>query len=518
MMRLKKVFIITVISLLLMTASIYQNDHAAYASSNVPGQFIAKMYTEALGRAPDSGGWQSNSNYFAANGCSSSTLRFIGKNIYKSTEFNNLYNASGAMGKDAKVLALYRGVLNREPDAGGFGYWRNQIDVIGWNSVVDSLFASTEFNNLVSSICSGNPYYWGTSSVITIPGKTSMTGSALQNLLWAKFFSGGGEVLLSPMTVVRVTDKIIIPTGVTLKTTGNLTHNQYALMARLVRESGFSKVMVEMRQDSKLKGIWVDGRDSVYPHSLGDTQANVLTERGGIEIQNNRISDATGGTHLVLYGSHENRPCASGVLVKQNLITGYANSHYGNGWADGITIKCENSTVEYNDVVDATDVGIIVFWAYPATQQSKVKHNVVINAGNSGYGSYGIDTWRDASIQPSFAGTQINNNSLWTSPTAHSDIALIVGTKAWHGNATNKGTGAQVSNNTSEGQILRTTTAIMVSGMLNATVQGNNFPAIQLGNYAACPMHNVVASVGAGWASGSIQSYTDVDVNTCIGH
>ena len=40
------------------------------AWAEVPSQFIAKLYSEALGRAPDNGGWQAQTNYFLASGCS----------------------------------------------------------------------------------------------------------------------------------------------------------------------------------------------------------------------------------------------------------------------------------------------------------------------------------------------------------------------------------------------------------------------------------------------------------------
>src|SRR5215813_12910985 len=81
----------------------------------VPGQFIGKMYTEALGRAPDPSGWQGFVNYFQQNGCSQPTLRQVGETFFLSPEYANL-------GYDnvEKVLTAYRAIFSREPDAGGF--------------------------------------------------------------------------------------------------------------------------------------------------------------------------------------------------------------------------------------------------------------------------------------------------------------------------------------------------------------------------------------------------------------
>ena len=90
---------------------------AGQAWAEIPNQFIAKMYTEVLGRAPDQGGWSWGVNYFSNYGCSATTLRNWGRNFYASPEYasRNYDNAS-------KVLTLYRGILSREPEQGGFGY------------------------------------------------------------------------------------------------------------------------------------------------------------------------------------------------------------------------------------------------------------------------------------------------------------------------------------------------------------------------------------------------------------
>ena len=70
----------------------------------VPSQFVAKMYSEALGRMPDPGGWRAYHDYFSGAGCSASTLRDVARQFYNSQEFLGLgYDNS------ARVLTLYRG-------------------------------------------------------------------------------------------------------------------------------------------------------------------------------------------------------------------------------------------------------------------------------------------------------------------------------------------------------------------------------------------------------------------------
>jgi hypothetical protein len=80
------------------------------------------------------------------------------------------------------------------------------------------------------------------------------------------------------------------------------------------------------------------------------------------------------------------------------------------------------------------------------------------------------------------------------------------------------GTGASVhSNVTPQNFRTRVNTGIAVSGMWNAYVQANNMFVTSV-PVSACPRVNVGASVSAGYASGSIQPYTDVLIQGCIGH
>ena len=60
---------------------------AAAALGAAPPQFIAKMYSEALGRAPDPAGWQSALQYFQSSSCSQQTLKTWGTAALTSPEF-----------------------------------------------------------------------------------------------------------------------------------------------------------------------------------------------------------------------------------------------------------------------------------------------------------------------------------------------------------------------------------------------------------------------------------------------
>jgi hypothetical protein len=108
----------------------------AAQASYVPAQFIAKLYTEGLGRIPDQSGWASAVSYFAQNGCSAPSLAAYGQSVYTSAEYTGLQYDN-----DAKLLTLYRGVLNREPDPSGFANWLQHLGSgTSWPSAVQLFF------------------------------------------------------------------------------------------------------------------------------------------------------------------------------------------------------------------------------------------------------------------------------------------------------------------------------------------------------------------------------------------
>lgn len=506
---------------------------ASAAQAATPHQFIAKAYTEILGRIPDQGGYQGGLNHFNANGCTKATLKSWGRGVFLSTEYTNLGydNAS-------KLLTAYRAILNREPDAGGFAFWLGQLDGgVPFINVVDSLFDSTEFNGLVTSICKAATstadatYGFGNGAVIDLPilgsCPTCFAGTTQAQLQTAlNSAPAGGTVWLKQRQVIRLTSTLDIPAGKTLATINNPDHNQYANMARLVRDSSFDATMVKLVSGSKLKNVWVDGSRGRL--GFTDNALNVQLYGGtNSEVSGCVISNAAGWSSLQAFGRTENQTCGSN-FIRNNLITAYSSLHFGlfpgagKGWTDGLSIACENATVENNEIVDATDVPIVVFRACPAVQASQVRFNTMLNAGNSSYGGLVADALTPAfqnaacTGTPSFVGASVNNNTFWTGA-GHYDIAISVGTRAWFGTSSITATGASFQNNTGGSQPVRCRTGIGVSGMLNTTVLGNTFTRTAL-TFGSCPSVQVGASVSQGYASGTLQAYSDVLIQGCIGH
>src|SRR5690606_6494719 len=114
----------------------------------------------------------------------------------------------------------------------------------------------------------------------------------------------------------------------------------------------------------------------------------------GSQVRFSRTDNSRGWSSLLLYGSHERGVACTDALVEYNLITAYSSYHYNTSvsepWTDGITNACDNATIRYNQIVDASDVAIVSF-ATGGNQSSQVYSNTILNAGNSSYGALGFD-------------------------------------------------------------------------------------------------------------------------------
>jgi hypothetical protein len=169
--------------------------------------------------------------------------------------------------------------------------------------------------------------------------------------------------------------------------------------------------------------------------------------------------------------------------------------------------------------VDASDAAIVVFQGGTVTQRSIVRNNIILSAGNSAYGALIFDPvfpvdW--SAMNPDFTGSSFTQNTLWTGPYTHFDIAIAVGTMAWYYSAGGLiGTGGQAVENTSGQETIRCNNGIAVDGMLDTTVDGNTLQ-MELVPVQACPMVEVGADVENGHASGVIQPYVQTVFHSCL--
>ncbi len=545
---------------------------ATSGAQQAPSQFIAKTYTEALGRAPDQGGWASAVTIFQNTSCTQATLKQWGRVRYLSHEYNLAYgNDSGAPCLDhppgdpphglpdnaARVITVYRGIVNREPDASGFTNFYNRLQnhTLSFPDFVDLFYDSGEFAALVPLICNQESYGFGTQRALTnptvpagsggFPGGTSFTFQGYMDSVKA---SGATTVYLAPRAVVAVTQTIVVPAGITVKTIGDPTPNRYASMGRFVRARGsdgtppFTSELLRLHSGAALRHVWVDGQRGA---NWGTTikyckdAINVYMYAGGTNtyVTHCVISNSSGYTNVRSEG-----PCANNA-IHSNLITAYSSCHFRGPsglqqdirWTDGISAACEDVKIEYNEIVDVSDVGIVIFRTTNGNpQRSRVRGNKILNAGNSAWAAIGADPLFSAtgSGSHSFVGASVTENVIW-SGRGHFDVGLMVGTMITPFSQPNDmGFGASFTNN-SVGTATATAkvdVGIGVSGMLQATVTGNSLNVTLVNtndNGRLCPVPGcnpnppatsaVAASICDGLASGTIQASEDYKLQTCLG-
>jgi len=491
------------------------------------------MLTEALGQAPSPLRWQEWIDFFQRNGCREAALRSKVIEIYSDPAygFAELYEDPAA-----RLLALYRGALNREPDAEGFQRFRQHGGP--WHRLVQDFMAyyGPEFAALACRICAPPgapplyqeaPYGWeGRYAPLAppvmpvddcgLPAERVLAINSEDELRRRLAEAMPGEtVYLAQKVVVELTAPLVVPRGVTLATCQNPGQEpipaRYALMGRLVRADLFGGPLVLLETAGHLDMVWVDGQQAQRRDHLGAAVNVLIADYGDFPggqtgVTGSRLSDSCGWTQVYAVGRYETgHPCAN-VHIGGNLLTGYANSHYGGRHVDGMSIACENTTVEGNQIVDASDVSIVIFrCGAGCVQRSQVRDNTILNAGNSAFGAMTVDPLlRGLGQSEEYFTVRLERNVMWTGPTAHVDIAISLGTRAWYGLLANVGLGPRcgdtpcpsvvLADNTTSASAgpaltLRCNTPIAISGMRDVCLSGNDL-AIETVRTTSCPRYD----------------------------
>lgn len=519
---------------------------AAAGSRSVPGQFISKLYTEALGRVPTGTEWNVAAEEFAAGGCSAQTLADLGQSVYTSADFARL-----GYDNTAKLTTLFRGAWNTEADPGLLAQWQTGLSQgESWSAVVAQFFVGRQFTELVPKICRGGSDSSATSYAMAgqapdaLPRATggfAGTEDGLQNTL--NETPPGGTVQLAGRAVVRLSKPLRVPAGVTLTTSGEPDTAQYAEMGRLVRAGDFDEPMVDVVDGAKLTGVWVDGArnnpDNSWPNRIN---VRVL---GGTDtaVIGNKISNTAGASSVQVLGTSGGHDCAR-VTVSKNVITAYSNDHYltkqlsadrtTGTWSDGIDVGCADTTVTDNQIVDTGGVGIMLYRGAEDTstrQRSTITGNTIASAGVPMYAGIAVNPLyyvlsKGEAKDYDFTGTTISKNSLWTASNTHFVIGISIGSRPWYGGmamvGANSGHGVSVAGNGTAGIGARVRTGIAIDGMDDVRLGSD--PAVwqhgvpgKPGN--ACPSTSVAATRTVGTADGldTDVSVTDASLDGCMG-
>jgi hypothetical protein len=486
----------------------------------MPDQWLAKLSTEGLGCAPDQNSYFRTHAIVAADGCTSETLRRVATELLTSREFlRKPYDAA------ERLLVLWRIADESEPDPAQFAAQYRQLVSrrTSWAGLVRTVLSTDRFDEATARRCAGERYGWAPASPIDLPARSGDrfldrfgvvgdgSGQDLQRALDRA--RPGRTVLLARHAVIRIDAPVTIPAGVRLSTLGAPGPADYASMARLVRTSTTGQAMVIVSPGATLSNVWVDGQRTDPAVGIDHDSISIQVDAGAgnTTVRDNRISNPAGWSNLVLAagaGLTSDAPAS----VDGNLFTGYSTKfHYSEttdtneisanqwGFADAVSNSYGNTDVARNEMVDVTDVSVVMFKVPPATghQRSTAHDNVVVNAGNSGWAGFTVDQLAGATTSD-FAGTEIRNNLVWTSPNASVLTVAGIGTQPWFGDVVGYGTGpVRFVDNTTGGVRINTETAFMVTRMSDVTATGNTLLTLRQ-NHTQCPKGYVTVGEAPG--------------------
>lgn len=507
----------------------------AAADGLVPTQYVAKLYTQVLGRGPDQAGWADATGYFSTNGCSQATLTTKGQQFFQSAEFTGL-----GYGNPEKVLVAYRAILNTDPDQGGYN--ANLAALNGgtpFATIIANLYGSAGFAGIVPAICNANDpgYGFGSNAAPTQPtGTTGFTGTQAQLQALINGSPANATIQIAERALIPLTSTLVVDRGITLTTAGTPGRQLYARMARFSRVVNWPAAgtttdspSIRLPGGGKLANVWVSG-SRAQQASYVRTRWPVQLEGGtGTGITNSVVTNTDAGTSIRALGNPDH-PCSANV-ISNNLVESYSVEYFSTLQADAISVGCEDTTVSNNQVIDATDVGIILFaGSLAAPNHSSVTGNTVLAAGHNANAAYSMDpfvnfggscgiTGDGANVASrSFVGAAISNNLFWSASRTYYQIGLAVGTRPWWDDVAQQpcnATGGTFANNTTGTSTARAGTGIALAGLLNTTVTGNTLSVTLV-----TPQYNTctVAQVGGqnGYTSGTVPAYTAGTYKDCL--
>lgn len=453
----------------------------------VPAAWIARNFVEALGRLPTHDEWNFT---LAATGssCNADALKGVAA-LYNSEAFLALPYTARERG-----LAMYRGLIAHDPRVDELdrlaAYQEARPD--GLCDAIRFLITSQQFSAHAATICSpklANYHY--EKGFPAVGAGEPYPEAELRSALDAA--EPGDEVTLPRGAWVQVRSPLLVKRGVTLRTEGlgNATGGgaadvqAYARYARLIRAGSYKGPIVQVKEGGHLDALWLDGRIADYANVTGDDKLgpNVFTEptvNEGSSVTHLRSDNPASAQNLRI-GSYAGKECKHEMLVERNLVVNSGNDNRASGprpiWSDGIFTHCETSTVRENEVLDASDVALILFVSENGKQRSVISNNRVLSAGNDAFGGLVIDTWNGfrCDFAPcDFAGAGFEDNVLWSGPNTRFVFALSTASAPWsfipgHGTAR----GARFIGNSSGEARIRTQVPLYGAHLLDADVRGN---------------------------------------------
>ena len=265
-----------------------------------------------------------------------------------------------------------------------------------------------------------------------------------------------------------------------------------------VSDSSVVSAIIMLNQDHcEVSNVIVDGNRPGLGKAFGADYSGALINAGGEcrgqIIRDVRAFEPRGWSTLHLAEGTPNNRCA-GALVENNEL-GPAGVYVMGDWADGISMACMRSTIRKNQVVDATDVGIVMFGA----PGSIMEDNVIIS--RSRIASGGITMVDYDPYDGNFTGSIVRRNTI-IADGATVGVGIGMGPRIWQPMEDDEvqerlNFGATVADNVLKGDRMQYGYAI--DGVRDWTVVGNKDEASHRGKPSTSWEGELVKSAPAGY-------------------
>ena len=294
-----------------------------------------------------------------------------------------------------------------------------------------------------------------------------------------------------------------------LFTTGYPSNDNQKALVKVPNGATYTTPVIQAysSRNVQIRNIRVDGNRAYNPYNYSRA---LIAISGNYSLLDSVSATNTSGLSAI---AASDNPNCRGLRITNNFI-GNNGFHTPFGqFANGIDVRCNNAYIAYNEIRNATD-GAISFYG---GRYTVIEHNWVANDARSAFSGIIAATLYNGD----FTGAVVRNNLIETCCGQHFHVALAVGTHLWcdAGNPTGDcqtSSGVSFLNNQGSGTY---GFGIVVDGMNNAVVQGNNLVMTQwLPQACYIPNQNWYV-VNLAHASGSFQSgYVNRSVHwPCLG-
>jgi hypothetical protein len=321
----------------------------------------------------------------------------------------------------------------------------------------------------------------------------------------------GAAAVLCPGALFTLNNPVVFTaSNQKLYTKGLPTGGSRAILR--INNDGFTTAIRGIDQSGiVIQNIQVDGNRSAFGYLSGDALILIGGRASDQTVSNVRAYGTRSWSTIHIFEGHitDGVPHCQNANISNNTL-GPAGTPDG-FWADGISLACGNSTVENNEIIDATDGAIVVFGA----PGSVIQNNYIVAATQDLLGGINMVDYNPTG--GNYTGTQVRDNTI-DARGALIRVGIAMGPAVWFCSESIN-FGGTVADNVLQG--IHFGFGYAVNGVSNWTVTGNSdfsrhvgVVGVTCGNIPSQPAGYQYQSV----TSSTLQSeFVPASLNTALG-